>query len=131
MANVSASNSDDYLVQEKPKSKPSTTYNAKTTTPTGFMEFKPRDMETQVKYDAMSPSWEGVDSSMKAVERGDYALDSAETTTREKRPQYAPGDLPPPPTQTSESPLATVQSFLDRQPKTTQLLPPVGTCVIQ
>ena len=53
-------------------------YFAKTTTPSGFLEFKPRDMTTQVKYDAMSPEWQGVDSSIKAVERGDYALDSAE-----------------------------------------------------
>lgn len=53
-------------------------YFAKTTTPSGFLEFKPRDMATQVKYDAMSPEWQGVDSSMKAVERGLYALDSAE-----------------------------------------------------
>ena len=53
-------------------------YFAKTTTPSGFLEFKPRDMTTQVKYDAMSPEWQGVESSMKAVERGDYAMDAAE-----------------------------------------------------
>lgn len=123
MAKVSASNSGDYVPDEPLKSIPSTTYNAKTTTPTGFMEFKPRDMETQKKYDAMSPSWEGVDSSMKAVQQGVYALDSAETTRREARPQYVPTP--------SSSVTTTVQSFLDRQPKTTELVPPVGTCVIQ
>jgi hypothetical protein len=42
-------------------------------------------METQKKYDAMSPSWEGVDSSMRAVEQGVYALDSAEATRQELR----------------------------------------------
>ena len=57
---------------------PSTAYNASSTTHSGFLEFKPRDMATQVKYDAMSPEWQGVESSMKAVERGDYAMDSAE-----------------------------------------------------
>lgn len=66
---------------------PSTVYNAKTTTPTGFLEFKPRDMDTQKKYDAMSPAWEGVESSMKAVERGDYSLDSAEKNRTELRKQ--------------------------------------------
>ena len=66
------------------------TYNASTTTRTGFLEFKPRDMATQKKYDAMSPEWECVDSSMKAVERGDYSLDSAEKNRAELR------KLPPP-----------------------------------
>lgn len=117
MATVSAANSGDYIPQEPLKSTPSTTYNASTTTRTGFLEFKPRDMATQVKYDAMSPSWEGVDSSMKAVQQGAYALDSAETKEREKRPQYAPSAPPP--------------SVLDRQPKPIALVPPIGTCVIQ
>ena len=103
-----------------PKSIPSTTYNATTTTRTGFLEFKPRDMETQKKYDAMSPSWQGVESSMKAVERGDYALDSAETTTREKRPQYTPADRPI---------IPTIPEAVLRQPKPPRLTP--GTCVIQ
>ncbi len=81
------SNYQDYVVALDKKSVPSTTYNAQTTTRTGFLEFKPRDMETQKKYDAMSPSWEGVDSSMKAVERGDYSLDSAEKNRTELRKQ--------------------------------------------
>jgi len=129
MADVAASNFGDYIVSDKPK--PSTTYNAKSTTPTGFMEFKPRDMDTQKKYDAMSPSWEGVDSSMKAVQQGVYALDSAETTTREVRPQYAPSETPLPPPRDSDSVAAAVQAFVDRQPKPTALVPSVGTCVIQ
>lgn len=66
---------------------PSTAYNASTTTRTGFLEFKPRDMETQKKYDAMSPTWEGVESSMKAVERGVYSLDSAEKNRQDLRAQ--------------------------------------------
>jgi len=71
-------------------SKPSTSYNAQTTTRTGFLEFKPRDMETQRKYDAMSPYWEGVESSMKAVERGDYSLDSAEKNRQDLRNKPIP-----------------------------------------
>lgn len=126
MADVAASNTSDYIVADKPK--PSTAYNASTTTPTGFMEFKPRDMDTQRKYDAMSPAWEGVDSSMKAVQQGVYALDSAETTKREARPQYAPGELPQ---QKEASFLDDIQTFVDRQPKPNGLLPSVGTCVIQ
>lgn len=59
--------------------------------PTGFLEFKPRDPETQKKYSALSPTWEGVESSERAVASGVYALDSAEATTQEKRPQYTPG----------------------------------------
>ena len=107
--------------------KPSTTYNASTTTRTGFLEFKPRDMETQKKYDAMSPSWEGVESSMKAVQRGEYALDSAETKEREKRPQYAPGDRRVP--VQSQSMLQQVDAFQKGQPTPDGLVP--RTCVIQ
>ncbi len=128
MADVAASNTSDYIVADKPK--PSTTYNATSTTPTGFLEFKPRDMETQKKYDAMSPAWEGVDSSMKAVQQGVYALDSAETTKREARPQYAPSDKVPTPTE-STSVLDVVQTFVDSQPKPSGLAPSLGTCVIQ
>jgi hypothetical protein len=55
------------------------------TTATGFMEFAPRDPVTQAKYSALSPTWEGVESTEKAVARGDFSLDSAETTRRELR----------------------------------------------
>lgn len=72
------------------KSVPSTAYNVASTTHSGFLEFKPRDMKTQVKYDAMSPTWEGIESSDAAIARGDYSLDSAETTRRELRAQYVP-----------------------------------------
>jgi hypothetical protein len=75
----------DYLVATQKDVRPSSSYNATSTTPTGFMEFKPRDMEIQRKYDAMSPNWEGVDSSMKAVEQGVYSLDAAEATRQELR----------------------------------------------
>lgn len=57
------------------------------TTPTGFLEFQVRDPEKQAKYSAMSPSWEGVESSEAAVARGEYSLDSAETTRKELRAQ--------------------------------------------
>lgn len=73
----------DYVVAEP--GKPSTAYNAASTTATGFLEFKPRDMVTQTKYDAMSPGWQGVASSTAAVARGDYSLDAAEATRRELR----------------------------------------------
>ena len=80
-------NYKDYVVAIDKQSTPSTTYNAQTTTRSGFLEFKPRDMDTQKKYDAMSPAWEGVESSMKAVERGEYSLDSAEKNRAELRKQ--------------------------------------------
>ena len=69
-------------------------------TPTGFMEFTPRDPGKQAKYSAMSPSWEGVASSEAAIARGDYDLDMAEKNRedlRAKRPQpklTIPGEAP-------------------------------------
>jgi hypothetical protein len=80
-------NYKDYIVAVDNTSVPSTSYNAQTTTRSGFLEFKPRDMETQKKYDAMSPAWEGVESSMKAVERGEYSLHNAEKNRQELRQQ--------------------------------------------
>ena len=68
----------------------------KETTPTGFLEFAPRDPVAQAKYSAMSPTWEGVQSSMDAVSRGDYALDSAETTKEGKREDLKPKPLAQP-----------------------------------
>lgn len=78
-------NYGDYVVAVKGEVRPSSSYNATSTTPTGFLEFKPRDMATQRRFDAMSPAWEGVESSMKAVEQGLYSLDSAEKTRQELR----------------------------------------------
>ena len=76
-------------------SAPNTMYNTNlNVTPTGFLEFQPRDMNTQRKYDALSPSWEGVESSHAAVARGDYSLDSAETTRRELREKIPPRQVP-------------------------------------
>lgn len=60
------------------------------TTPTGFLEFRPRDPKTQAKYDALSKTWEGVASSEKAVADGLYSLDSAEATRQELRATYTP-----------------------------------------
>lgn len=57
----------------------------KDTASSPFMEFQVRDPATQAKYSAMSPKWEGVESSEKAVARGDYSLDSAEVTRQELR----------------------------------------------
>jgi hypothetical protein len=62
----------------------------KNTTPTGFLEFQPRDPDAQAKYSAMSSSWEGIESSEAAIARGDYDLDRAEKNRqdlRAKRPQ--------------------------------------------
>lgn len=64
----------------------------KNTTPTGFLEFQPRDPVTQSKYSAMSPTWEGIESSEASIARGDYDLDRAEKNRqdlRSKRPQMA------------------------------------------
>ena len=67
--------------------------------PTGFMEFQVRDPKTQAKYDAMSPTWEGVASSDAAIARGDYALDSAEKNRQELRNKGPPAE--PQPVETS------------------------------
>jgi hypothetical protein len=66
------------------------------TTPTGFLEFSPRDPVGQAKYDAMQTSWEGVESSDRAIARGDYSLDAAETITRELRKPMPSLQMPPP-----------------------------------
>ncbi len=57
----------------------------KNTTHTGFLEFQVRDPQTQAKYSAMSPAWEGIQSSEAAIARGDYDLDRAEKTRQELR----------------------------------------------
>jgi hypothetical protein len=60
----------------------------KNTYQTGFLEFKPRDPETQARFDATSDQWEGVYASDAAVKRGLYIEDSAEPSRiREKKPQ--------------------------------------------
>lgn len=62
----------------------------KNTTPSGFLEFQERDPVSQAKYSAMSPSWQGVESSEAAIARGVYDLDKAEKNRedlRAKRPQ--------------------------------------------
>lgn len=61
----------------------------KNTTPTGFLEFQPRDPVAQAKYSAMSPGWEGIDSSEAAIARGDYDLDRAEKTRQDLRAKKA------------------------------------------
>lgn len=69
------------------------------TTPTGFLQFRPRDPATQAKYDALSKTWQGVEASESAIARGLYDLDKAEATRRELRQQVkVPMNLlvPPP-----------------------------------
>ena len=61
---------------------------------TGFKEFTPRDPSTQAKYDAMQDSWQGVESSDKAIATGLYKLDYA-SDDRSSKPNKQPV-LPPP-----------------------------------
>ena len=71
---------------EKVGTVPNTMYNTKkNSTPTGFLQFKARDEVTQAKYDALSPAWEGVESSEKAIAKGYYDLDRAEKNRQELR----------------------------------------------
>jgi hypothetical protein len=62
----------------------------KNTTRTGFLEFQPRDPVAQSKYSAMSPSWEGIESSEAAIARGDYDLDQAEKNRQDLRSKTQP-----------------------------------------
>lgn len=55
------------------------------TTATGFMEFQARDPVSQSKYSAMSPTWEGIQSSESAIARGVYDLDKAEKNRQDLR----------------------------------------------
>ena len=79
----------------------------KTSTPTGFLEFSPRDPTSQAKYDAMQATWEGVESSDKAIASGVYALDYA-TGDRSARPSK-PVILPPAQPKKEESWFCVVQ----------------------
>ena len=60
---------------------------------TGFKEFTPRDAATQAKYDAMQDTWQGVESSDKAIASGAYKLDYA-SDDRSSKPNKTPV-LPP------------------------------------
>lgn len=83
-----------YCPDVDPQSAQRTTPGKNTAQPP-FMEFQVRDPVTQAKYSAMSPTWEGVESSTAAVARGDYSLNSAETIRRELRSSVG-NPLPPP-----------------------------------
>jgi len=61
----------------------------------GFKEFSPRDPVTQAKYDAMESSWQGVESSDKAIAQGNYKLDYA-SDDRKAKPLILPPAAPPP-----------------------------------
>jgi len=63
---------------------------------TGFKEFSPRDPSTQAKYDAMQNSWQGVESSDKAIASGAYKLDYA-SDDRGSKPNKQPVMPPPAP----------------------------------
>jgi hypothetical protein len=64
---------------------------------TGFKEFAPRDPSTQAKYDAMQDSWQGVESSDKAIAAGNYALDYAsdDRGSKPNKPLIMPPAAPP------------------------------------
>jgi hypothetical protein len=71
----------------------------KNTTPTGFLEFKPRDATTQARFDALSDQWEGAKASEDAVKQGLFVEDAAEPARiREKKPQPTPAPVPAPQT---------------------------------
>jgi hypothetical protein len=107
------------------------------------MEFKPRDMTIQKKYDAMSPAWEGVDSSMKAVDQGVYSLDSAEATRQELRETQAALESGGQPTvRLPDTPKDLWASFKNMLPAPSTgippatepkqaLWPPLGICGVQ
>ncbi len=73
----------------------------KNTTPSGFLEFQARDPGKQVKYSAMSPTWEGIESSEAAIARGDYDLDRAEKNRKDLRSKRPEEPLPPQPVEPS------------------------------
>jgi len=78
----------------------------KNTTPTGFLEFKPRDAETQARFDATSDQWEGVKASDEAVKQGLFIEDSANPATRERKPQQS---VLPPPTPAPTNDVCSIQ----------------------
>ena len=63
----------------------------------GFKQFASRDPVSQQKYSAMESSWEGVESSDKAIAAGVYALDYAsdDRTSQRKQPLILPPAAPP------------------------------------
>jgi hypothetical protein len=64
---------------------------------TGFLEFKPRDPAAQAKYSAMSPTWEGIESSNKAIAAGVYDLDQADKIRKDLRSKNPPPKQVPKP----------------------------------
>ena len=70
----------------------------KQTSHTGFLQFQERDPIAQAKYSAMSPGWEGAESSDAAIAKGVYDLDKAEKNRedlRKKQPVFQLPQAPP------------------------------------
>jgi hypothetical protein len=65
----------------------------------------------------MSPSWEGVDSSIKAVEQGLYKLDSAEMVQPHLR-NLIPDGKKPTTLSTTSGPFPTIQEDALESPET-------------
>lgn len=55
-----------------------------------FMEFKARDPIAQAKYSATSSKWEGLESSEKAIARGDYDMDFASEPREDTKAKKTP-----------------------------------------
>jgi hypothetical protein len=85
-----------------------TTALAVHTPATGFKQFAPRDPETQAKYDAMQSTWQGVESSDKAIADGLYKLDYA-SDDRSLRPKQTPVMPQPTPEPKKEEGFCVVQ----------------------
>ena len=85
-----------------------TTALAVHTPATGFKQFAPRDPETQAKYDAMQSTWQGVESSDKAIADGLYKLDYA-SDDRSLRPKQNPVMPQPAPEPKKEEGFCVVQ----------------------
>jgi hypothetical protein len=63
----------------------------------GFKQFAARDPVSQQKYSAMESSWQGVESSTKAIADGVYDLDFAsdDRSVKPKQPLVLPPAAPP------------------------------------
>lgn len=81
----------------------------KETTPTGFLQFQPRDAATQARFDALSKSWEGVEASEAAIAKGAYDLDKAEATRRELREKVKVPQNPMVPKPMTETKTCSIQ----------------------
>lgn len=57
-------------------------FNTTSTVETGFLEWKPKNLDIQKKYDAMSPDWQGVQASEKAITAGEFDSSFSKTSSK-------------------------------------------------